>query len=143
MKPDGFHSWKGMIRRCCAPTCKKYCLYGGRGIKVCERWRNSFENFITDMGPRPSKEYTLERENVHGNYEPSNCIWATQKVQQNNRTNNVQIEINGEILNFAQISEKYGISFKNVTSRYYRGFRGTELVKPLTWRNGKYQRLAK
>lgn len=69
--------WKGMKERCNNPKNKSYHNYGGRGIKVFDRWLDSFENFINDMGERPSKNHQLDRINNDGNYEPSNCKWST------------------------------------------------------------------
>lgn len=76
--------WKSLRARCNNPKSKDYKSYGGRGIKVCERWDNSFEDFIADMGPRPPG-LTVERIDNDGNYEPSNCKWATQAEQNRNR----------------------------------------------------------
>lgn len=79
-----YQTWKGMIQRCTNPNKNSYPRYGGRGIEVCIRWR-LFENFLADMGPRPRGK-TLDRwPNNSGNYEPTNCRWATPKEQQNNR----------------------------------------------------------
>jgi hypothetical protein len=78
-----YQSWLAMRQRCCNPKATQYRLYGGRGIKVCERWLHSFRNFLADMGKRPEGK-TLDRKDVDGNYEPRNCRWATQKVQANN-----------------------------------------------------------
>lgn len=78
------NTWISMRRRCEYSKGEKYKYYGGRGIKVCKRWRNSFENFYTDMGDKP-EGLTLERINTDGDYEPGNCKWATWKEQQNNR----------------------------------------------------------
>lgn len=77
-------AWSGMIQRCTNSNNEKYSIYGGRGIRVCERWR-IFENFLADMGKKPSVFYSLERMNVNGDYEPSNCKWATAKEQNLNR----------------------------------------------------------
>lgn len=75
--------WRQMRYRCNSPSCKHYPLYGGRGIRVCERW-DSFENFLADMGPKPPG-LSLERKDNNGNYEPSNCKWATRLEQSRNR----------------------------------------------------------
>lgn len=80
-----YQSWLAMIRRCNNPNEAIYHYYGGRGIKVCERWVNSYENFLEDMGKRPSKNHSLERIDVDGDYEPSNCKWATRTEQALNK----------------------------------------------------------
>lgn len=77
-----YDAWKNMKARCYRESYAQYYDYGGRGIKVCDRWVNSFENFITDMGRRPTNQHSLDRIDNNGSYEPSNCRWAT-KTQQN------------------------------------------------------------
>lgn len=84
-----YKSWSAMLGRCYRARNHSYKHYGGRGITVCPRWRDSFESFLADMGTRPDGT-TLDRINNDGNYEPSNCRWATATVQQNNRGNNVR-----------------------------------------------------
>lgn len=77
--------WKSMRQRCYKESAKNYKNYGGRGIKVCERWMKSFDNFIEDMGRRPSPKHSIERVNNDGNYEPDNCIWIPIGDQNKNK----------------------------------------------------------
>lgn len=82
-----FTIWSGMNQRCYRQTCKDYPRYGGRGIGICERWRgpSGYVNFLSDMGRRPSKAYSIDRIDNDGNYEPDNCQWATASMQARNR----------------------------------------------------------
>jgi hypothetical protein len=79
-----YKAWYGLIQRCHNASNKDYIAYGGRGITVCDSWA-SFENFLRDMGRKPSKEYSIDRINTNGNYEPSNCRWATPEQQSRNK----------------------------------------------------------
>jgi hypothetical protein len=111
--------WSGMMARCYQPTNKKYARYGGRGIKVCERW-HAFENFFEDMGHPPSRAHSLDRIDVHGDYSKENCRWATQKTQQNNRENNRVLTINGVSKPLTVWAEEAGISYRIVRQRIDR-----------------------
>lgn len=98
-----YYTWLAMMARCKNPKTKHYRLYGGRGISVCERWI-MFENFLSDMGLRPSSKYSLDRyPNKDGNYQPDNCRWATIKEQNRNTSRNVFIEFDGR----SQILEEW------------------------------------
>ena len=90
-----YSSWIGMKQRCYDKKSLRYKNYGGRGIKVCDRWLNSFENFLEDMGVRPDGNFTLDRVDVDGDYCPENCRWADAKTQANNMTTNVRRTYNG------------------------------------------------
>jgi len=97
-----FAAYIDMIRRCYKQEHRAYKNYGGRGIRVCDRWRVSFENFIDDMGLRPGSEYSLDRKENDGDYEPNNCRWATRKEQCNNRRSNRIVCYHGETMTLAQ-----------------------------------------
>lgn len=94
--------WSGMKARCYSVNRKAYKDYGGRGISVCDRWVNSFENFLSDMGKRPTDNHTIERLDNDGNYEPSNCCWATRKDQQKNRRVSRRLTAFGETKNITE-----------------------------------------
>lgn len=94
-KTTEYAIWNSMKMRCINPNNEAYSNYGGRGIKVCERWANSFENFYQDMGKRP-EGMSIDRINVNGNYCPENCRWATIEEQSRNKRDNVYIEYKGE-----------------------------------------------
>jgi hypothetical protein len=96
--------------------------YGGRGIGVCERWHHSFVNFIADMGPKPTPTHTIERIDNDGNYEPSNCRWATRAEQNNNKRDNRIIEYNGQSLNVSQWATVTGLEESTIRHRLDSGW---------------------
>lgn len=119
-KTPTYNSWDNMIGRCYRPSQPDYKSYGGRGIIVDPRWRSSFDNFFYDMGPRPEGT-TLDRIDVDGNYEPSNCRWTSNKEQQNNKRNSIRIPYNGEMLTVEEFSNKTGIPEYIIRNRIFKG----------------------
>lgn len=132
--------WCGMISRCTLVTNVKYPRYGGRGIKVCERWRRSFADFLADVGPAPSPRHSLDRIDNDGNYEPGNCRWATAVEQGMNTGKNVVLEIRGEKLCVTEWARRYGIAMTTVWNRLRRGWPPEVAVTTPPLTNGQWQR---
>jgi hypothetical protein len=128
-KNSTYRSWQSMKARCYNPNHLKYLDYGGRGITVCEEWKNSFEKFLEDMGEKPDSSYSIERINNDLGYFKENCKWATKKEQSNNRRNCINITINGETLTVTQWAEKLGVSNMTLRNRIKRGWDLEEAVK--------------
>lgn len=116
-----YKSWGMMKSRCTNPSYNHYHNYGGRGIKVCDRWLESFENFLEDMGERP-KNHSLDRIDVDGDYCKENCRWSTSKEQNNNRRNNHIIEFNGKSQNITAWAEELNIKVDILSRRILRGW---------------------
>ena len=104
-----YRVWLSMRRRCENPSDPSFKNYGGRGIKVCDRWNRSFEAFVADMGERPASALTVERIDNDGNYEPGNCKWATRQEQARNQRSNRLIEHDGRVQCLARWAEEFGI----------------------------------
>lgn len=118
-----YNIWRTMKQRCVNPKCINFHLYGGRGIEVCTEWQNSFQSFYDwSMANGYAENLTIDRKDVNGNYEPSNCRWATQKEQQNNRSNNVTLELNGINHTVGEWAEISGISITTIHARLKRGW---------------------
>lgn len=113
-------AWVSMINRCDNPRAFHYSEYGGRGIRACDEW-HTFVNFYRDMGEPPTKEHSLDRIDVNGNYCKENCRWADKRTQSNNRRSRVSITINGETKNLSEWAKVFGISANRAFMRYYRG----------------------
>lgn len=108
-----YNAWHEMIRRCHSPQSDNYANYGGRGIAVCERWRESVLHFIADMGERPHG-MSLERIDNNGNYEPGNCRWATYGEQAANRRSTVLVTLHGEQMILEEAARRLGVSSANI-----------------------------
>ena len=121
IRPE-YISWYSMLRRCNNPKDKEYHNYGGRGISVCERW-SKFENFIADMGDKPSPHHSLDRyPDKNGNYEPSNCRWATMLEQGLNRRTNRNVTYMGKTQTVSQWSQELGINDTTIYQRIRYGW---------------------
>ncbi len=105
-----YETWCRIKARCYNKNNPKYPDYGGRGIEVCARWLNSFENFYEDMGELSSKDHSIDRIDNDGDYEPGNCQWSTRREQGRNKRNNVWLEFKGKRQTVAEWSRETGIS---------------------------------
>lgn len=111
-----YRIWIDMRCRCANPKLRSYKYYGAVGIKVCERW-NDFENFLEDMGKRPDG-YLIDRENPHGDYEPSNCRWVTAKESARNLRKTIRLTIDGITKNYLDWRDHFRLEVSNQTLRY-------------------------
>lgn len=122
-KTPEFTAWLGAKVRCYNPKYYLFRRYGGRGIKVCDKWLNSFEAFYADMGPKPSPKHSLDRHpDRDGNYEPENCRWATGSEQARNRSDTLMVEVAGVNIPLATLAEMIGISSVTIRARLALGW---------------------
>jgi hypothetical protein len=119
-----YRAWRCMLNRCYRPTEKEYENYGGRGIRVCDGWRepHGFTAFLADVGLRPGPKYQLDRLDNDGGYEPGNVRWRTKREQVMNRSDNRRVTVNGETLTVTEWSERTGINVGTIFQRIYRGW---------------------
>jgi hypothetical protein len=131
--------WKNMKQRCRDSQAINYERYGARGISVCERWQNSFQNFYDDMGEVPSSGYSIERIDNEKDYTPENCRWATPKEQARNTRRNRLLTHNGKTLCLAEWAEITGIGSTTIRRRldYYGWSVEEALTTPVLRRKGK------
>jgi hypothetical protein len=120
-RTSAYRTWTSMIGRCHSRTNQNFKGYGARGITVCARWRESFENFFADMGA-PPPGMSLDRRDNDGNYEPGNCRWATVEEQSNNKRTSRFLEIDGRRMTIAQWAREVGISKDTLSGRLQRGW---------------------
>lgn len=125
-----------MRERCLDNNCRRYKDYGGRGIKICQRW-DKYENFLAEMGRKPGPEYSIDRIDNNGNYEPKNCRWATNMQQRRNRRDAIQrIMHNGQPLCVPELAIALDIKYATLKDRLYRGWKHEELVRPVRGTTG-------
>jgi hypothetical protein len=118
-----------MKQRCYDQSNKNYFNYGGRGIEICERWLHSFENFLADMGERPSPKHSIDRIDNNGNYEPGNCRWATDLEQANNTRKNRLLTVDGETKTMAEFSKDNNLRIGTVHRRLKLGWSHEKAIK--------------
>jgi len=116
-----YYTWATMIQRCINPKTKRYPSYGGRGIKVCSRWRDSFEAFLADMGPKPSPKHSIDRIDVDGDYEPGNVRWALDTEQRANRRITKRVSYRGQTMTLIDACAMAGASYDVIRNRMSRG----------------------
>ena len=114
--------WLNMKQRCTNPNNDHFPAYGGRGISICNRWMDSFEAFYADMGDPPSDDHTIDRKDVHGNYEPGNCRWATREAQASNTQRSVMLTYQGRTQTAKQWALELGIRPGTVAQRARKGW---------------------
>lgn len=112
--------WQGMLRRCDNPRYAQFKDYGGRGIRVCDRWLHDFAAFVSDMGPRPTGHF-IDRIDNDGNYEPTNCRWVTRAQSQSNRRITVRLTIEGETHLLSDLARRSGLKPDTIRARHERG----------------------
>ncbi len=139
-----YRIWRGMMTRCDNPNADSYPDYGGRGITVCARWRESFAAFLADLGERPSPKHSIERNDNNGNYEPANCRWATPLEQSLNRRGSsarLFLEIDGQRFDVATWARRAGVRVNLIRSRLKNGWSPKRAVlEPVGPQGRRYNR---
>jgi hypothetical protein len=131
-----YSSYRAMVSRCTYANSETWGLYGGRGIKICDRW-STFEGFWADMGPSWRPGLWIERKDVNGNYEPPNCRWATPMEQGANRRSNVILQTPDGPMTLAQAARKYGVGYQTISSRIRYGWKMEDVFLPVTKDNSR------
>ncbi len=121
-------TWVSMNFRCYSPKCQDWERYGGRGIKVCKRWRYSFANFFADMGKRPGRGYVIDRKDNDGDYEPKNCRWLTVRESNRNKSDTRYLTINGVTKSMGHWSDETKRGIVTIRQRLNRGWSAKRAV---------------
>ena len=132
-----YEIWTSMKQRCGNKNHQFYHHYGGRGITVCDRWLDSFENFFLDLGPKTAKGYSLERVNNNLGYTPENCKWATQREQTNNRRVTVFITARGKTMSQAEWARELGVIPETLGYRRRHGWTDDQIINIPRYGRGK------
>ncbi|CAI8756147.1 HNH endonuclease [Pseudomonas chlororaphis] len=114
--------WRSMINRCYMKNSKSFPDYGGRGIEVCKAWRESYAEFLADMGECPSADLTLDRKDPNGSYEPGNCRWANRVQQNRNSSRNRMLSHDGKTMCVSEWAEQLGINYRTIMTRLNKGW---------------------
>lgn len=138
-KTPEYRVWIDMKQRCLNINNKRYKDYGGRGIKVCDEWLNSFDNFYRDIGPRPSEDYSIERKENDGDYTPENCCWATRQEQNRNRRTNKKLEVNNENLTITEWAKRLGVHPSSIIGRMEKTTNIDIILRPKKNKTSKYK----
>lgn len=123
-----YNLWSTIRNRCHNKNYKPFPRYGGRGVKMCDRWRYDFYLFAKDMGPRPSKKHQVDRINNDGDYSPENCRWSTSRENCRNKSTNKYITYNGETLLHCEWAERLGLHRSAIGVRLKKGWTEEEAV---------------
>jgi hypothetical protein len=115
-----YATWSRIRNKCNCPSDKAYPDYGGRGIKICDRWLESYENFLADMGRAPSTKHSIDRINNDGNYEPANCRWATVMQQVLNRRNTLRYTLYGRDQTLVEWCQELNVNYRRALTRVRR-----------------------
>lgn len=126
-----WQAWNHMIQRCTNPNDRHYKDYGARGIRVCPEWSVSFEQFLRDMGDRPSRDYSLDRIDGNADYGPDNCRWANHKTQAQNRRSVIWIECYGQRMCVADWVRTTGINRSTILARFHKGMPAEQVLSPV------------
>ncbi len=124
-------AWKSMRNRCSNPGCTGYKHYGGRGIKVCSAWVESFHTFVADIGPAPTMDHEIDRRDTNGDYTPENCRWITHAENMSNVRNNRWVTIEGVTKTLSQWADENGIDRPTLHVRLGLGWEGSKLLSPI------------